>query len=464
MVQLISLDDILVPSNRQRREFDQKKLVELANSIESKGLMHAVVLRRIEHPDRPSDFELIAGERRMRAMFILFEGKRTFLHNGVPVEPGRIPYVLVDQDLTEDMRVEAELEENILRVDLSTMERALAIKQLHDLRTGQKGAYDRSASQFLGEQVGHSVADTAREVHGDKVGSSGEQDIRDALLIAKHASDPEVAAARTTAEAIKVIRKTAESKQRIAKAQAFDPEKTPHKLLVGNTYELWKQPELAGFADVIITDPPYGIGVHEHNPTDGRNTHDYDDSEEAFALVLANLPQMCAAVGKEQCHVYVFCDYSRFNELFAAFEIAGFNCWLRPLIWDKGNVGSFGNIEVGFRKTYDCILFANRGKRKMQVGAQEVLSFNPTSTTAHAAEKPVDLYIELMRRSCSVGDSVVDFYAGSGTIFDAAAKCQVVAVGMEGNPAYAAIATNRLQLLTGQITDGDVKVDLSELL
>lgn len=459
MVQLIALNDVIVSPNRQRREFDQKKLVELAKSIESKGLMHAVVLRRTG-----DDFELIAGERRLRAMFILFENNRPFMHNGEAVLPGHVPYVLVDQELPLDMRVEAELEENILRVDLTTMERALAIKQLHDLRTGQKGAYDRSASQFLGEQVGHSVADTAREVHGDKVGSSGEQDIRDALLIAKHASDPEVAAARTTAEAIKVIRKTAESKQRIAKAQAFDPEKTPHKLLVGDTYELWKQPELAGFADVIITDPPYGIGVHEHNPTDGRNTHDYDDSKEAFALVLANLPQMCAAVGKEQCHVYVFCDYSRFNELFAAFEIAGFNCWLRPLIWDKGNVGSFGNIEVGFRKTYDCILFANRGKRKMQVGAQEVLSFNPTSTTAHAAEKPVDLYIELMRRSCSVGDSVVDFYAGSGTIFDAAAKCQVVAVGMEGNPAYAAIATNRLQLLTGQITDGDVKVDLSELL
>ena len=249
MVQLIALNDVIVSPNRQRREFDQKKLVELAKSIESKGLMHAVVLRRTG-----DDFELIAGERRLRAMFILFENNRPFMHNGEAVLPGHVPYVLVDQELPLDMRVEAELEENILRVDLTTMERALAIKQLHDLRTEQKGAYDRSASQFLGEQVGHSVADTAREVHGDKVGASGEQDIRDALLIAKHAHDPEVASARTQAEAVKIIRKTAEAKQRIAKAQAFDPSKTPHRLLIGNTYDLWKQPDLAGFADVIITD------------------------------------------------------------------------------------------------------------------------------------------------------------------------------------------------------------------
>ena len=453
----IPFDEIIIGSDRQRREFDPKRLQELADSIESKGLLHPVVLRIVEGSDEGFEYHLVAGERRCRAVQLLDSKGKALRHDGRPVPAGEIPFTLLEE-LSEDLQVEAEFEENVVRVDLTPVERALAIKKLHDLRTKQKGGYDASASQFLGEQVGHTVRDTAREVHGDKVGASGEQDIRDALLIAQHADDPEVAAAKSQAEAVKIIRKTHEARQRKAKAEAFDPSKTPHRLYHGNTYDPATTRELQKTFDIVITDPPYGIDI------DKTTGHEYEDSDEVFAQVIEKLPGVLDSVTKDQAHIYVFCDYMRFNELFAAFELQGFECWRRPLIWDKGNVGSFGNIEYGFRKTYECILFANKGKKRMQIGGPEVLNFAPVAKPSHPAEKPVELLVELLRRSASTGDFVLDCYAGSGAIFEAASKATCIAYGIELDPKFHAVATNRLQLLTGQITSSEVEVKLDDLI
>jgi len=453
----IPIDQIIIGPDRQRREFDQKRLQELADSIESKGLLHPVVLRIVDMGEELDEYHLVAGERRCRALFILDEKDKPVRHDGLLVPKGEIPFTLLE-DLSEDLQVEAEFEENVVRVDLTPIERALAIKKLHDLRTKQKGSYDASASQFLGEQVGHTVRDTAREVHGDKVGASGEQDIRDALLIAQHADDPEVAAAKSQAEAVKIIRKTAEARQRKQKAASFDASKTPHRLFLGDTYDVNVTKDLRKSVDIIITDPPYGIDI------DKTTGHEYEDSDEVFAQVIEKLPGVCDSVTRDQAHIYVFCDYARFNELFAAFELQGFECWRRPLIWDKGNVGSFGNIEYGFRKTYECILFANKGKKRMQIGGPEVLNFAPVTKPSHPAEKPVDLLVELLRRSASTGDTILDCYAGSGAIFEAASKATCVAYGIELDPKFHAVATNRLQLLTGQITSSEVEVKLDDLI
>ena len=56
----------IVPGPWQpRRNFDSDELKELAVSIKSRGLLQPVIVR--PHPDRNSQFQLIAGERRWRA-------------------------------------------------------------------------------------------------------------------------------------------------------------------------------------------------------------------------------------------------------------------------------------------------------------------------------------------------------------------------------------------------------------
>jgi hypothetical protein len=67
------------PSNpRKRKGFDPESMRELADSIAQDGLLKNLLLRQIPDPDNPTKklFELVAGERRTRALLTLVEEDR----------------------------------------------------------------------------------------------------------------------------------------------------------------------------------------------------------------------------------------------------------------------------------------------------------------------------------------------------------------------------------------------------
>ena len=59
--------------------------------------------------------------------------------------------------------------------------------------------------------------------------------------------------------------------------------------------------------------------------------------------------------------------------------------------------------------------------------------------------------MDLLRRSARPGDSVLDAFAGSGTIFLAAHQCKLYATGLELNAEYYGICVNRLNALDEQL-------------
>ncbi len=149
------------------------------------------------------------------------------------------------------------------------------------------------------------------------------------------------------------------------------------------------------------------------------------------------------------CVIYCFCDIRRFTELLVAFELGGWTVWSRPIIWDKGNTGSYGNIEYGFRACYDAILFARKGDKKVTAGYRDVINITQKTTMAHPAGKPVELFSELLKRSVLPGDRVADFFCGSGPIFPAAANNKCIAYGWEINEKYHAMASESLRKAEG---------------
>ena len=64
-VRLLPIEWIVPGPWQPRRNFDSDELKELAVSIKSRGLLQPVIVR--PHPDRNSQYQLIAGERRWRA-------------------------------------------------------------------------------------------------------------------------------------------------------------------------------------------------------------------------------------------------------------------------------------------------------------------------------------------------------------------------------------------------------------
>jgi ParB family chromosome partitioning protein len=97
-----------------RQQFDKDALTELATSIQQRGLIQPILVR--ENPQKPSRYELIAGERRWRA------AQLAKLHE--------IPAII--SDLSDTEAAELSLIENIQRQDLSVIEEADGYQRLID--------------------------------------------------------------------------------------------------------------------------------------------------------------------------------------------------------------------------------------------------------------------------------------------------------------------------------------------
>lgn len=426
-MQTILVNDVVVPDNRQRREFDEDALKELADSIESDiGLMQPLVLR--------SDHKtLVAGERRLRAVRMLYEAGKDFTHDATPVPEGHVPYVVLD-DLPADQVHEAELHENAIRIDLSWQERARAMAELHRFRVKQHGEYDRATGE------GQTLKATASEILGKEARGSQISDVSDAMLLTDFLDDPFVAAAPDVRTAKKRIREEIKHRERTELASGFDHSGSQHTLILGDSLEVSLP---AGAFQVIVTDPPYGIEAHETDTFDD-DKHEYDDSYDAFQKIARWLPFRSYELAAPDAHLYCFCDIRRFDELLAEFELAGWNVWTRPIIWDKGNTGSYGNIEYGPRACYESILYARKGDRKANAGYRDVINITQKTNSKHPAGKPWELYAELIKRSALPGDNVLDLFAGSGPIFLAAQDQRVYATGVELNPKYHAMCVEQL--------------------
>ena len=105
--------DLIQPNSRQpRRTFDQARLAELAESIRTRGVLQPIVVT----PLAGGTFELVAGERRLRAAQM--------------VELPTIPALVRDTDDWE--RLDLALAENMARVDLNPIEEARACAMLVD--------------------------------------------------------------------------------------------------------------------------------------------------------------------------------------------------------------------------------------------------------------------------------------------------------------------------------------------
>jgi ParB family chromosome partitioning protein len=116
------------PNSRQpRRHFNEESLSELANSIREVGVLLPLIVR----PIADGEYELIAGERRLRAAKLA----------GLDEVP-----VIVRPASPQDS-LEMALIENVQREDISAIECAIAFRQL----TGEFGLSQDDVAQKVGK-------------------------------------------------------------------------------------------------------------------------------------------------------------------------------------------------------------------------------------------------------------------------------------------------------------------------
>jgi ParB family transcriptional regulator, chromosome partitioning protein len=124
----IPIDTISVNPYQPRRNFDQKKLDELAKSIKEQGVIQPIIVRRFG-----GGYELVAGERRLRASKLI----------GLKTIPA-IVRQLDDQDMIEIAFIE-----NLQREQLDEVETADAYSRLMT----ERGDSAESVADRIGKDV-----------------------------------------------------------------------------------------------------------------------------------------------------------------------------------------------------------------------------------------------------------------------------------------------------------------------
>ena len=420
---------------------------ELKTSIEDNRLMHAPVLRK-----EGGGMVLVAGERRLLAIKEIFELGGGFIYDNVPfaADDGMIPYTDLG-DLDELAAEEAELDENLRRMDLTWKELAAAHDRLHKLRTRQRDK--ENADKPVAEQKpAHTVADTAQELTGRRDGSYHDG-IRKELIVAQHLTNPEVAKAKNVDEAFKILKRQEDVAKNVELARTVGATFNAdlHTLLHDNCLL-----KMAGWAaakselfDVILTDPPYGMGADTFGDSGGRLviSHQYDDSYESWQVLMREWVRLAYAVTKPLAHAYVFCDIDRFHELRGIMGAAGWDVFRTPFIVHKMNSGRVPRPDCGPRRQYEILLYALKGGKPVTHIYPDVISVSGDENLGHGAQKPVALYQNLLQRSVRPGDRVLDPFCGSGTIFEACNEFKCSAVGIEMEASSYGIALKRLQML-----------------
>jgi len=116
----VEVEKITPNPYQPRKEFDESRLKALAESIRQYGVLQPLVVTRkeIEKPEGglASVYELIAGERRLRASKLI--GLR------------EVPVVIRAGEETDRMKLELAIIENLQREDLNAVDRAKALGQL----------------------------------------------------------------------------------------------------------------------------------------------------------------------------------------------------------------------------------------------------------------------------------------------------------------------------------------------
>jgi DNA modification methylase len=182
-----------------------------------------------------------------------------------------------------------------------------------------------------------------------------------------------------------------------------------------------------GCFDLLLTDPPYGIGegTGRHLSRNRVPGPDYFAADWDFGTQDERVD--CV---REQC---------KYQIIFGGnyYELPPSSCWL---VWDKDNTGDFADCELAWtnlRKAVRKITYRWNGMLQ-QPG-------RPKEKRQHPTQKPEPVMVWALQHAPPDVRTVLDPFMGSGTTLVAAKRLGKSAVGIELDERYCEMAAQRLQ-------------------
>lgn len=409
---LIDIDKIVIKPGRFRGAEDIDSLVA---SFKRFGQLQPVIL--------DDEDNLIAGFRRYTAAKSLQWGDIAFVRQSL---------------LSDVQKKEIELEENVARLDMTWQERIHALAAIDKL----KRASDPNWTQ------GQTAA-----VAGPSAAPRGQPDVSVAVQLDKLMEVfPELKEAKSINQARSWALSRVSSVARIkeVKDNPAQFQEITEKIRQGDSVEVIKELP-AGMFRAIVTDPPFGIDYERRKAGTEQAVTAYKDDEKSYQRLLTMAPDLFRVL-KDDGFLVWFLGPTWWEECKSAFTDAGFLVDEIPVIWyRRGGRAYTTRPDRYLGRIYDMALWCIKGNPELVVRNHgNVFEVPPVEGDDREllVERPIELYEEIIKLMTHPGETVADFFVGSGSCPAAAAKCHREYFGVELDPTRYAAAIKKIQAHT----------------
>ena len=394
----LNVEDVIVDERLPR---DLGDLTELASSLEEMSQLQTILVDENNH--------LIAGMRRLMAHKI-----------------GGIPTIMAIRIIGFDAfkKKKAELEENLIRKQLSWSEEDVARAELHRIHQEVYGV--AVGGRPRGDETSHvgwGLGDTADLIDTSETSMGMSLKMAQALSI-----DPLLAAetSRSVAHAKLKRAEISEIRQLLAERSS---EEIQNGVLLGLALDQLKllPSESVG---LILTDIPWGVlDDSKYIPKFGVLTDEKSQFPDDFVSSLTTIREVrdeLYRVMLPNSHLYMFCSSLQIPFILVHYSEV-FTVRQSPLIWMKGSQSGGFNLSSLFQWTsgYEPILFMSKGAKPFNLDDPllvhkphdgDVLNFTRPKSLGRWGinEKSLTLLQTLIRLSSTEADLVLDPFCGSG--------------------------------------------------
>lgn len=454
----------IVEGERIRNKGKYGDLGHLKASLARLGTIHPIIL--VALPD--GRYELVAGGRRYRA---LGELGVTELHHGSVLIPGRYGFLFQDE-MPKHVLKEAELDENLQRLDMDWIDTALAIADIHILKKGSDKNWGTEQTALLLGYTTYQRRKVEYAVMMAKAIRSGDTEILKcphftaavAYLLKKN-EDKALAelqkrnAARQNStpstfsfldNVNMTLQPTKKPEPAVESAPVISESVTTTQTAIPSiTVPLSRQFVLGDFRDVmqgeayvdhIVTDIPYGIDMDNLDIEMVRDVKDQHDVEQNVSMMPEFLGRAFAALKPGGFCVF-FYDLDHHEKLQAWALAAGFKVQRWPYIACKSSPCRNNAPSYNLTKNFEVCMFLRKDEKTVlrkpglpsfgtyDFAAERKIYNNPFA-------KPFLLWKFIYDAIAFPGQSILDPFCGEMSAGRAAANCGLVPFGIEINPIH----------------------------
>jgi len=213
-----------------------------------------------------------------------------------------------------------------------------------------------------------------------------------------------------------------------------------HRLLCGDSTDSDQVAKLMNGqkADMVFTDPPYGINYKSNKRKDEFEYIKNDDVIDCSFLPIIPINNNSAI------YVWTRWDvYPKWVELVEqSYKVT--NC----IVWIK-QAGGLGDLE-SFWNQHEFAIYAVKGKVKLRgirQGNTWETGDHRSKDYIHPTQKPVELAARGIEATSDIGNLIVDVFLGSGSTMVASHQLKRKCYGMEFDPKYCQVIVDRMMKL-----------------